>query len=342
MPGRRPLVALVALFTVPLPACLHVSAQIDPAAVKDETSKVATKPAETPKGATKPADPPQPPRLEFAVLPRVPGTLVQVARPANSAANTAAPTGPPKPFDPMVGMAAAFDPPPPLPAAVAQPNPAAYEAPLLAAVRAYTENNPQRAIEIVRTLNPQNQDLLLALVPVLARGATADLNNDPATAAALVDQLRSAVERLESRAALRIEKATFCSDVSRFGQFLPWPENNAHKPNTKVQLYLEVRNLVSQPAGNDFVTGVQAAVEVRDAHDKLVEQIDDRDTRRRVPIVRYVKSIKTQSPLHDFHVYYEFPAPSAPGVYTITIELRDSNGQRAVRTPPMQFCVAGP
>ncbi|QJW97386.1 hypothetical protein [Frigoriglobus tundricola] len=338
MPGRRPLVALVALFTLPLPACLHVSAQIDPAAVKDEAPKVATKPADTP----------PPPRLEFAVLPRVPGTLVQGTRSASPAGTPAAPqpTGPPKPFDPTTGGATvasnASNIEPGLLPLAAQTNPVAYETPLLAAVRAHTEGNPQRAIEIIRTLNPQNQDLVLALVPVLARGATADLTNDPATVAALVDQLRSALERLEARAALRIEKATFCSDVSGFGKFLPWPDNNAHKPNTRVQLYLEVRNLVSQPVGNDFVTGVQAAVEVRDAKGNLVEQIDERDPKRRVSIVRYVKSIRTQSPLHDFHVYYEFPAPSTPGVYTIAVELRDSNGQRPVKTPPMQFCVAGP
>ena len=35
-------------------------------------------------------------------------------------------------------------------------------------------------------------------------------------------------------------------------------------------------------------------------------------------------------------------APPAPGVYTISAELRDAATGRTVRTPPAQFCVAGP
>ena len=322
MPGRRPLVALVALFVVPLPACLHVGAPVASDAPPDGSPKVAA--------AT-------PPRILFAELPRVPGTVVPT-KPANPdpPANTA--HKPPKSADavrPVTNTEPALLPP------MAQP-PTPVEAPLLGAVRAYTEGRPEKAIEIIRTMNPQNQDLVLALLPVLARAVSADLNNDPATVGALVDQLHSAAGRLEPRAALRIEKAVFCENMKGFGKFVPRPDNQPYRPNAQAQFYLEVRNLGSEPAGDEFVTSVQAAVEVRDAHQKLVEQIDPDDWKRRVPVVKFEKRLGSRSPLHDFHVLYLFSVPAAPGVYTVTVELRDATGRRTVKTPPAQFCVAGP
>lgn len=322
MPGRRPLLALVALFVVPLPACLHVSAQVEPAAVApDVPAKVADA---------------APPNLIFATLPRVPGTSVPTKQ-ANANPPAVTTQRPPKAPEPLrlAGNAEPHLLPP-------MQEPVPVEAPLLGAVRAYCEGRPEKAIEIIRTMDPQNQDLILALLPVLARGVSADLANDPATVAALVDQLHSAANRLEPRAALRVEKAAFCKDVSGFGRFVPWPANEAYKPNAQASLYLEVRNLASQPAGDGFVTAVQAAVEVRDAYGKLVEQIDIHDYKRRVPVVKFEKSLPSRSPLHDFHVIYIFSVPAAPGVYTVTVELRDAAGRRTVKAPPVQFCVAGP
>jgi hypothetical protein len=331
MPGRRLLIAFVALSAAPLLGCLHISA---PSAPTTQTTKTD----ESAKITARAADTQQPPRLEFAVLPKVPGTVVPT-KTATSANVTSVPLANTvqKPIDPL--RHAGGEPPGPFPVMQSAPLP---EAPLLAAVRAYTEGRPERAIEIIRTLDKQNQDLVLALLPILARGASADLNNDPATVAALVEQLHTAATRLEPRAALRVEKVAFCKHVGGFGRFVPWPDNQPYRPYEQAQLYLEVRNLGSQPVGNEFMTQVQATIEVRDAYGKVVEQIDKDDVRRRVPVVQYDKQLKSQSPLNDFHMLYIFSAPPAPGVYTITVELRDAAGRRTVKTPPAQFCVAGP
>jgi hypothetical protein len=339
MTGRRPLVAFVALLVVPLPACLHISAQVD-STKQQELLKNSSSSARTAE--------PAPPRMEFATLPRVPGAVVPTRGTPPSAPGVATsaqkptvlpPNGPPRPVE-QVTPTVWVDPPGRLPPLTPQPGPA--EPPLLAAVRAYVEGRPDRAIEIIRKLNPQNQDVVLSLLPILARSATADLNNDPATVASLVDQLRATAARLEPRAALQIDKLAFCKDVSGYGRFVPWPENQPYKPNAQARLYLEVRNLGSQPAADGFVTHVHAAVEVRDAYGKLVEQIDPDDWRRRVSVVRFEKRLGSRSPLHDFHVLYLFSVPAAPGVYTVTIELRDAAGRRTVKTQPVQFCVAGP
>jgi hypothetical protein len=218
----------------------------------------------------------------------------------------------------------------------------ALEPPLLAAVRAYVEKRPDRAIELLRGLDKSNQDFVLSVLPLLARGASADLNNDSVTVATLVDQLHSVAARMEPRAALRIEKLALCNGVTGFGRFAPRPPNTPYHPHERVQLYLEVRNLTSEPAGDEFHTQVHATVEVRDAHQRLIEQIDPDEPRHRVPVVRFAKRLTSRSPLHDFHVLYIFSAPPAPGVYTIAIELRDPTGNRVVKTAPVEFCVAGP
>ena len=66
---------VLAFFVVPLPACLHISAQTTP-----------TTPENPPKPLAKVIDP-APPRLEFASLPRVPGTVVRTRPDANPTVN---------------------------------------------------------------------------------------------------------------------------------------------------------------------------------------------------------------------------------------------------------------
>jgi hypothetical protein len=331
MPGRRPLVALFAFLALPLPACLHVQGAPNPK-TPPEDPKIAARGTD----ATQPA----PPRIQFAELPSRPGAVVptrQLGPSPGATAQKQTPAQPARAGEPV--RAVGTEPGPfPLPQ-VSSPPP---EAPLIAAVRAYAEGRPEKAIEILRTLDKPNQDLVLAVLPILARGAGADLNNDPATAAALVEQLHAAADRLEPRAALRIDKVAFCTDVSGFGRFVPWPEGQPHRPNGQAQLYLEVRNLGSRPVGDGFVTHVHAAVEIRDAHGRLVEQLAPGEVQRRVSVVRFEKQLPSRSPLHDFHILYIFSVPPTPGVYTVTVELRDATGCRVVKSRPTRFDVAGP
>lgn len=342
MPGRRPLLLSLALLACALPACLHINARVgpEPAAKPITTPEQAAEIAARAKAPTA-APPADPPRTPFAVLPKlpqVPGTSVQTKpdAPVTAHSNPAPkpPDGPPTP--PSGVRPAGLE-----PAAFPLLSGPAVEPPLLAAVRAYAENRPEQAIEIIRRMDRGQQDFVLAVLPILARGATADLANDPSTAAALVDQLRAAASRLEPLAALRIDRVAVCDNVDGFGRFTPRPIANHFRPNERVQLYLEVRNLGSQPAADGFLTHVHAAVELRDAEDKVVAQIDPKD-HRRVPVVRYDKQLPSRSPLHDFHVLYSFAAPPAPGVYTVTVQLSDAAGRRTVKSAPTEFRVAGP
>lgn len=333
MPGRRSPVVFAALLVLPLPACIHISAPAPPVKGPDAGAP-AKSVAEAPTAPKPQPAPPAAPKAEFAVLPRVPGTVAPL-RPAPGAPPPRDTTAQ-KPAGPV--RAATGTEPGAFPLTQFPGTP---EPPLLAAARAYAENRPERAIELLRGLDRSNQDFVLSVLPALARGATADLS-DPVTAAVLVDQLQSAARRLEHRAALRVERALFCHHIEAFGRFTPRPAADPYRPHERAKLYIELRNLGSRPEGPGFVTALSAVVEVRDANNRLVDQIDPTDptARRRVGVVKFDKQRESLSPLHDFHTVYEFSVPPAPGVYTITFELRDPTGRRATKTAPLEFRVA--
>jgi hypothetical protein len=226
------------------------------------------------------------------------------------------------------------------------PFPPAAEPPVLAAVRAFAENHPDRGIDALRTLDKPNQEFVLEVLPVLVRGATLKLSSaDPQDVAALVDQLQAAAARLESRAALRVDKILFCRHVGGFGRYDPWPEALPYPAGGLAELYVEIGHLVSEPTANGagFVTRLASCLEIRDANGRLVEQTDPEDRRRTVPVARTERAVQSRSPLQDFHMVYRIPVPSQPGVYTVTVEIRSPGGSnRVVRSRPVEFRVAGP
>lgn len=318
---RRPHLILAAAAWL-LPACISIQADAVPVV-----------PAEEPKASHAQ----QVRRTEFAALPSRPGIVIH---PNQTKELPADPPVPPPDANVMVATEPGTFPVGPVRSAV----PA--EPPLLAALRAHAEGRPDKAIEVLQGLEKPNQELVLALLPVLAHGATGDLVGDPAGVAALVDQLRTVAARLEPRAALRIENVRFCRRVDGFGQYDPWPEGQPYRPYDRAQLYLEVRNLTSQPMpgpnGETHLTHAVARVEIRDAHGKRVPQPNRMDGRRWVETVQYETRRLSRGPLHDFHLLYPFEVPKVPGVYEITVELHDPVSRRTVKTKPIRFDVAGP
>jgi hypothetical protein len=134
--------------------------------------------------------------------------------------------------------------------------------------------------------------------------------------------------------------------VTGFGRFDPWPEAQPYKPNDLAVLYVEVRNIGSEPAagphGEGYLSRAAVSLEVRDATGKLVEQTDPADWRRRVPVARFEHADHTRSPLRDYSRTYRISVPSQPGVYTVAVEVRDPAGNRTARSRPAEFRVAGP
>jgi hypothetical protein len=326
MPAPRRLLGLPAAAALVLPACVSFEASLGPPVLKDRPAEKVAAPAK---------------RDQFAELPSRPGEAVPkraVAPPPKDAtARKAAPVPPAAPAD----VKPAGE-PGPFPLAPSAPPPPPTEPPLFRAVKAYAEGKPDLAIEILRSLDGPNQELVLELVPILTRGATADLAADPA----LAEQLHAVAARLEARAPLRVEHVALCRHVAGFGRYSPRPAGEPYKPNDQAHLYLEVRNLVPQradgPAGETHLTHVRAAVEVRDAKNNVVPLPDPNDRRLGVQEVKFEKKAFTRGPVQDFHVLHPFQVPATPGVYTVTVEVSDAAGGRKTRTAPVQFLVAGP
>jgi len=345
---RRTLPLLLALLAGPAAGCIAF----------EKTVPVA--PAE-PRPVVKPAAQPGP--SGFAALPTGPGEKIPTNPAAKpdppTAAQTTSRRGDPDPYprapSPPGAVPAARSEPAPLPPLPARPPgepdafapfpPAPAEPPVLAALRAFADNHPDRGIDALKGLDKPNQEFVLAVLPVLVRGSQLKFAAaDPQDVAALVEQLQTAAARLEARAALRVDKILFCRKVDGFGRYSPWPEGLPYRASGLAELYVEIGHLISEPAanGDGYVTRLVSSLEIRDANGRLVEQTDPEDRRRTVTVARTEREVRSKSPLQDFHIVYRIPVPAQPGVYTVTVEIRSPTGGRVVRSRPVEFRVAGP
>jgi hypothetical protein len=317
----RPLLMFAAALL--LPACLHIDATTSLPQTDTTTNVPTTQTNDTIR------------KTQFAELISRPGTVLSM-RPNKD-------TSSPPPIDAEQGdLKTASAGPSTTSEQVDPPVPKQLPEPLLLdAFRAYAEGNPQKAIELLEPLDKTNQELILALLPVLARCSDMDIATDPSAAAILADQLRSAASRIEPRAALKLETVTLCGTVDRFGEYDPWPKGKPYFPNQKAHLYIEVRNVVSQatvgPSGETYLTHAKATVEIRDSDKRLVDQ----PTRGGpVPVIQTERMLFTRTPVHDYHLIYDFNMPAVPGVYSITVKIQDPAGKRSVKTDPIEFMVS--
>jgi hypothetical protein len=345
---RRSLVPAAAAALL-LPACISVNASPVPITPAEAAARIAVE------GAARTVEKPRisPGKTDFAIFPARPGETIPTRPIAKDATTAQKPEPDPTPPGPIV-------PPNPFKQAtggtvvpsdsntflIGHIRQIPIESPLLGAVRAFAEGKPEKAFTAIAGLDRPNQDLILAILPVLARAANPNLAADPAANAMMIEQLSTASERLEPIAALRIDNALFCRSAWGFRRYEPLPANRPYLPNHKAQLYLEVRNLVSElttgPHGERFLTRARYAVEIRDAYGNLIDQPDPDDYRRPTKVARCDRLIYTRGPIQDFYIQYEFPVPATPGVYTATVTVTDANGRRTVKSAPVEFTVARP
>ena len=292
----------------------------------------------------------------FAAFPTGPGEKIplhptaRTSEPAATAQTTSRRTSPepeaPPPPDGIHPVRAEPGPLPLLHARPGDPDGPAADPPVLAALRAFAENHPDRGIDALKGLDRSNQEFALAVIPALVRGAQLNLSAaDPQDVAALVEQLQAAAARLEARAALRVDKILFCRQVGGFGRYEPWPEGQPYRCNGLAELYVEISHLISEPTpkGDGYVTRLVSSLEIRDANGRLIEQTDPNDRRLTVGVARTERAVLSRSPLQDFYMVYRIPVPAQPGVYTVTVEIRSpGGGDRVVRSRPVEFRVAGP
>jgi hypothetical protein len=231
-----------------------------------------------------------------------------------------------------------ISPTPPIPTA---------EAPISAAVRASIENRPTDALKSLETLGKSEREFALAVIPLLLRGSQMNPDKaDPNDVAALAEQLHAVANRLEPKAALRIDTAKFCRTVNGFGRYDPRPEALPYSPHDRAELYVEVRHVGADPAagpsGEGYVTRLVSTLEIHDADGKLIAQTDPEDPRRTVSVAQFQRTDFSRTPPRDYFLKFKFPVPPSPGVYTAVVTVKDASGNRSVRSKPTEFRVAGP
>jgi hypothetical protein len=197
------------------------------------------------------------------------------------------------------------------------------EPPLVQALRCYMEHRPAEALELLKSYDRVNQDMLLCLLPLAARLTEVPaVQVKPEEAAAWVDQLHSLVGPLQERAPLKIEKMCFCQWIKQFGRFEPQPDNapvyqagSGGRPGALVLVYAEVRNFASQRKGPLYETRLASWAEFYDYDGKKVgPRLDFGD-----------EPDLSRSPRQDYFITYRFSVPHElqPGRYVLHIYVQD-------------------
>ncbi len=232
---------------------------------------------------------------------QTPGTLRPVGPADNEMAGTARPTAPPLPETTRRS-----------------------DEPLLISLRAYLDKRPEEALEALRSYDKSNQDMLLAVLPFLARlseGSLATLK--PEEAAHHIGQFRALEASLAARAPLKIEQMQFCKRATGFGEYIPLEEGHEFQAGAgdcdgeTVKVYVELANLSQRRNGLGYETWAAARVEILDFKGVVVAEK-----------VYMPEGDLSRSPKHDYYYTLRFAIPSKvpPGRYTLRLEVKDVTG----------------
>jgi hypothetical protein len=250
-----------------------------------------------------------------------------------------APTAPPRESvagqEPVEAQAVSRDLTPPAPIAVASipvpkevpaPIPAArtapatelklVEDPLVSAMRCYLNKRPDEALTYLKRYDKTTQELLLVLLPLVARLTEGGLQtSNPQEIKLVVEQMEDVTNNLRSRAPFRAEHMCFCSKVEKFGSYRKLSGDQVFHPGDPVQVYVEFKNFSSVFNGQDHCIRLISRLEIRDYSKRLSwrEDFPNRD-----------KPDYSRTPRHDFHKVYFFNIPHIPpGLYTLLLHVTD-------------------
>lgn len=199
--------------------------------------------------------------------------------------------------------------------------PPPMEPPVVAALLHLLEHHPDQAMEDLGELDRSNQELLLVLLPIVARLAELGKGSArPQEIGHMLGQLESAEEILRPRSPLTIGKMCFCRAIRNFGVYDPLPSDHTFRagtsssPGSSIFVYAEPRNLTLLRHGETYEIRVVSRLTVTDADGHIVETKVNKE-----PPQIY------RSPRHDFFIQgrFDVPANMPPGGYTLTIEVED-------------------
>jgi hypothetical protein len=194
--------------------------------------------------------------------------------------------------------------------------------PLLEALEWFLQNQPQKALEVLKSYQRSSQDVYIILLPVLAQLTHKGVDQlSPEEASAMDEQMHTLEATLRSRARLIIDKICFCEWIKGYGSYQALPQQHGFRPQTAeqpgelVQLYVELRNFSMEPCPQGYLTRLSSKVEIRDQSGKAQWEYNFKN--KEGPLYK-------QSPWHDCLGNYRFYMPRIPpGTYTLTITIED-------------------
>jgi len=192
--------------------------------------------------------------------------------------------------------------------------------PLVQALECFLNDKPEEALKWLGGFDPRDQELLLRLLPIVARVergslAAAGLRAEQQT---LLEVLQSIVAELRLAAPLAIKELVFCERVYGFGKYEPLGRTQ-FRPGEIVKVYAEVENLAERRDEELHVTAVGGVMEIRGPDCKV-------KWTHTFPITLDQSS----SPRTDHFLRFSLPIPPTlpAGFYTLRIQVRDQHTQR--------------
>jgi hypothetical protein len=210
--------------------------------------------------------------------------------------------------------------------------------PLVFAIRAFQDNQPDKAVEHLKGYDKANQELLLQLIPAVVQASKANLGKaDTDEATALAKQFEAAAATVLKRTGFGIRKAVVCLAVDGFGVYTPVSDPTALRRGSLYSVYLELDNVPCLPdvradGMRGFLTRLECEMRVTDEFGQTVE-IQDVKTKTVGPKSTTSKSEFTRSPVRDYFLPAVLQTPTRPGPYTVTFEIRDPRTGRSVSKP---------
>ena len=205
---------------------------------------------------------------------------------------------------------------------------------LVRTIQAFQTNRPEEAIEILKSLDSTNQEVLMYLMPLMVRIGEGNINAlPPDELAAMIDRLQTAATMLKSKAALRVDRVCICRGVRKFADVDPYDPRHEFRPGDMVFLYAELKNFTCEPMmsaqrqpttpSRGFNIRLGTTLELRDARNSLVWRTD------------LNKTDFAQTPPQDYYHTYRFCVPEKlpAGTYTLWISIVDKPTNRIIRKP---------
>jgi hypothetical protein len=189
--------------------------------------------------------------------------------------------------------------------------------PAVEALRLLLLKQAPKSLQCLESYDPQTQQMLMQLLPVVALMAEKPLPKmDTTEVMSLEAQLQRCIAPLRARTDLVIDKLCLCDQIDGYGMFTPRRDGRPFQPSELVQVYLELRNLAPELRDGYFIAALHGKVTISD--------------REGTPVWSHNYSLQEQPlkagwPRYDCYRVYDFyvPAGMQRGHYTLTLEITD-------------------